>query len=69
MHCENDLFMTLNVKVAGNLSVKIWKIAKTWALELRVGREKSNKLNNNVHEDLNLTLNDQVYNRNYNAHI
>ena len=27
------------------------------------------KLNINVHKDLNFTLNNQVYNRNYNAHI
>ena len=27
------------------------------------------KLNIGVHKDLNLTLNDQVYNRNYNAYI
>ena len=27
------------------------------------------KLNIGVHKDLNLTLNDQVYNRNYNACI
>ena len=37
MLCENNLFMTLIVKVTWNFSMKIWKIAKKWALELGVG--------------------------------
>ena len=37
MLCENNLFMTSIVEVAGNYSMKIWKFAKKWALELGVG--------------------------------
>ena len=33
MLCENHLFVTLIVKVAGNFSGKIWKICKKLALE------------------------------------
>ena len=58
---ENNLFMTLIVEVAGNFSMKIRKIGKKWALELGGGWKISYKLNVNVHKDLNLTLNDQIY--------
>ena len=37
MLCENNLLMTLIVEVAGYFCMKIWKIAKMWALELGVG--------------------------------
>ena len=39
MHCEYHLCLTEIVKVARNFSMKIWRICKTWALELGVGWE------------------------------
>ena len=68
MLCENNSFTTLivDVHVARNC---LWTISKRWTLELGVGLETYYNLNINVqvHKDLNLILNDQVYSRNYNA--
>ena len=69
MFCENHLFVTLIVKVAGNFSGKFWKIGEKLALELGWGWEICYKLNINIHKGLYSHLNGQVYNINYNAHI
>ena len=63
MHCENNLFMTLIVEVAGNFIMKIEKLPKHEHCNWGWGWEICYKLNINAHKELNLTLNDRVYNR------